>query len=139
MDQITGRNGQDVAKEIGWQIGSITGRQEDEDYPQGHAQRPDTGNGRIFPQVLAWTGPLHTQGSQYRKEECHPYRIQPQIEAQSQPAKRGMSNASADEDQPTRHNVSTYHATGDGCQQATQQCILKKGVFQQILHDQHIR
>ena len=90
-------NRENVAEEIGGQVGCESRREESEHDAQCHAQCPEYGNGGVFPHVLPFAEPLYTESGQDCKQGCRQNGGNAGIQSQADTAKRCMRQSAADE------------------------------------------
>ena len=92
-------DGEDVAKEIRREIGSVARREDDKDGPDSHAERPEGGDGGVFADTPGATHPLDPKGREDGERKGGPKRIQTEVEAEAETSEGGVGDATADEDE----------------------------------------
>lgn len=123
-------DGQDIPEQVRRKVGRESWRQKAEDDTDGHTERPEYGDGRVFAHIAVLAEPFNSESGKYGKDRRAQKRGDTGVKADTDASEGSMSDSSADENQPACDDVGTDNTACDAGKQATEQCVLEESIVQ---------
>ena len=121
---------EDVAKEVGHQVGRISGGEVYEEDADCHACRPENADEGILADFPPCAEALDAQGGEEGKAGGAEHGGQSEVEGQPEPAEGGVGDAPADEYHAAGNNVGAHEPAADADEEGGEKGVLEEVVVE---------